>query len=192
VNRFLLFCFVGNPSWLRSRRHVLGDQADRYDEQVYSPLAEAETIADLEAYCWPAPTGTITPRCPGWPPNAAGERSPVTTQPSSTTTTCCAGWSARWRRFEVGGAFFDITQVTDDFGSQHGLLISPRIFEDFYRAPIQRAIDLAKSYRIIVFHHDDGDMRPLLPTLVNMGIEVLNPVQWRHGDWDWAALKAEI
>jgi uroporphyrinogen decarboxylase len=82
--------------------------------------------------------------------------------------------------------------VTDDFGSQHGLLISPRIFEDFYRAPIQRAIDLAKSYRIIVFHHDDGDMRPLLPTLVNMGIEVLNPVQWRHGDWDWAALKAEI
>jgi uroporphyrinogen decarboxylase len=84
-----------------------------------------------------------------------------------------------------------VTQVTDDFGSQHGLLISPRIFDEFYRAPIQRAIDLAKSYGIIVFHHDDGDMRPLLPTLVTMGIDVLNPIQWRCGNWDLAMLKAE-
>lgn len=80
--------------------------------------------------------------------------------------------------------------MTDDFGSQHGLLISPTIFETFYRAPIQCAIDLAKSYGILVFHHDDGDMRPLLPTLVDMGIEVLNPIQWRCGDWDLTALKA--
>ena len=86
----------------------------------------------------------------------------------------------------------DTTQVTDDFGSQFGLLISPQVFDEFYRAPIQRAIDLAKSYGLIVFHHDDGDMRPLLPTLVSMGIDVLNPIQWRCGDWDLAALKAKF
>ncbi len=30
---------------------------------------------------------------------------------------------------------------------------------------------------------------PLLPTLVEMGIDILNPVQWRCGNWDLAALK---
>ena len=82
--------------------------------------------------------------------------------------------------------------MTDDWGSQNGLLTSPEIFEEFYRIPTQRAIDLAKSYDITVFHHDDGDMRPLLSTLAEMGIEVLNPIQWRCGDWDLDALKAEF
>jgi len=54
---------------------------------------------------------------------------------------------------------------------------------------VERAIDLAKSYGLLVFHHDDGDMRLLLPTLVEMGIDVLNPVQWRCGGWDLAGLK---
>ena len=84
-----------------------------------------------------------------------------------------------------------MTQVTDDFGSQHGLLISPRIFDQFYRAPLQRGIDLAKSHGLIVFHHDDGDMRALLPRLVEMGIDILNPIQWRCGDWDLRALKEQ-
>jgi uroporphyrinogen decarboxylase len=42
-----------------------------------------------------------------------------------------------------------------------------------------------------VFHHDDGDMRPMLPRLTEMGIDILNPIQWRCGDWDLKALKAE-
>lgn len=96
------------------------------------------------------------------------------------------------RCFEAAKGLVDITQVTDDWGSQHGLLVSPRVFDEFYRAPTQRAIDLAKSYGLIVFHHDDGDIRSLLPTLTGMGIDILNPVQWRCGDWDLAALKAEF
>jgi uroporphyrinogen decarboxylase len=30
-----------------------------------------------------------------------------------------------------------------------------------------------------VIHHDDGAIRPLLPELIEIGIDVLNPVQWR-------------
>jgi uroporphyrinogen decarboxylase len=56
---------------------------------------------------------------------------------------------------------------------------------------LQRAIDLAKSYGLYVFHHDDGDCRPLLPRLVEMGIDILNPIQWRCGDWDLVALKEQ-
>ena len=67
----------------------------------------------------------------------------------------------------------------------------PQVFEQFYRVPMQRAIDLAKSFDLAVFHHDDGDLRALLPTLTDMGIDILNPIQWRCGDWDLSALKAE-
>ncbi|MEW6400991.1 MAG: uroporphyrinogen decarboxylase family protein [Chloroflexota bacterium] len=85
-----------------------------------------------------------------------------------------------------------ITQVTDDFGSQNGLLISPQIFRDFYKEPMQRLINLAKSYGLFVFHHDDGDCRLLVPELVDMGIDILNPIQWRCGDWDLAGLKRDF
>jgi hypothetical protein len=39
---------------------------------------------------------------------------------------------------------------------------------------MMRGIDLAHEFGLIVFHHDDGDNRKLLPRLVEMGIEVLN------------------
>lgn len=75
------------------------------------------------------------------------------------------------RCFIAGKGRIDFTQVTDDWGSQKGLLSSIDIFNDFYRTAMQRGIDLAKSYNINVFHHDDGDCRQLIPTLVDMGID---------------------
>jgi len=95
------------------------------------------------------------------------------------------------RCFEATRGMVDMTEVTDDFGSQHGLMISPRVFDQFYRAGMQRAIDLAHAHGLLVFHHDDGDLRKLLPRLVEMGIDLLNPIQWRCGDWDLAWLKRE-
>ncbi len=189
-----------------------------YLEQVRCPLAEAETIADLEAYRWPDPdwfdydaVRDMVARCGG---RAIGsgytapfyyhnllrglERSLMDPIEKPEFTHHLVGrisdcfFEYHRRLFEAAGDLIDVTQVTDDFGSQHGLLISPRLFETFYKAPMQRGIDLAKSFGITVFHHDDGDCRPLLPTFVEMGVEVLNPIQWRCGDWDLEALKADF
>jgi len=190
----------------------------KYLEQVYYPLAEAETIADLEAYNWPDPdwydydaVPSLAARCGG---RAIGggytapfyyhnmlrglELSLMDPLVRPEFTHCLLQHVSDFfteyhrRLFEAAHEVIDVTQVTDDFGSQHGLLISPRVFDKFYREPMQRAIDLAKSYGITVFHHDDGDCRRLLPTFVEMGVEVLNPIQWRCGDWDLAALKADF
>ena len=56
---------------------------------------------------------------------------------------------------------------------------------------MQRAIDLGKAYGIQIFHHDDGDIRKLLPRFIEMGVNVLNPIQWRCGDWDLDLVKEE-
>jgi uroporphyrinogen decarboxylase len=71
-------------------------------------------------------------------------------------------------------------------------MVSPDTFREFYKSPMKRAIDLAKNYDILVFHHDDGDCRILIPDFVDMGINVLNPVQYRCGNWDLAALKRDF
>ena len=187
-----------------------------YEEQVVYPLAEAETIADLEAYRWPSPDWYDYDGLPEQATHYEGraiecgytavfyyhnklrglEQSLMDPllRPAFThyLVQRLSDFFTEYHRrcFEAGRGVIDITQVTDDWGSQTGLLTSPRVFEEFYRAATQRAIDLAKSYGLIVFHHDDGDMRPLLPRLVGMGIDVLNPIQWRCGNWDLEALKA--
>ena len=189
-----------------------------YDEQVFYPLAEAETIADLEAYHWPSPDWYDYSRLPEIAAQFPGraimcgytaifyfhnllrglEQSlmdPIL-KPEFThylVKRISAFFDEYHRRcFEAAKDVIDITQVTDDFGSQTGLLISPDMFDTFYRGAIQKAIDLARQYNITVFHHDDGDMRPLLTRLTGMGIEVLNPIQWRCGNWDLMKLKADF
>ena len=188
-----------------------------YNEQVRYPLAEAETIADLEAYRWPDPEwydyaalSELAKLCRGRAIECGytavfyyhnllrgletSLMDPIL-RPEFThhlIQRISDFFDAYHRRcFAAADGLIDMTQVTDDYGSQHGLLISPRLFEQFYRPAMQRAIDLAKSYGLIVFHHDDGDCRPLLPALIEMGIDVLNPIQWRCGDWDLGGLKRE-
>ena len=188
-----------------------------YWEQAYNPLAEAETLADLKAYSWPDPDwfdySALPDLCARYPGRAVqvgyaalfylhnmlrglqlSLMDPLL-RPEFThyLVARISGWLTEYhqRCFEAARGQIDVTQVTDDWGSQHGLLTSPQVFQEFYRAPTQRAIDLAKSYGIMVFHHDDGDMRPLLPALTGMGIDVLNPIQWRCGDWDLDALKRD-
>ncbi len=188
-----------------------------YNERVWYPLSKAETIADLKAYRWPDPDWYdydalpgLVARC-GGRAVACGYTAPffyhnllrglelslmdALLRPEFThyLVARVSEFFTEYhqRCFEATCGLVDMTQVTDDFGSQNGLLISPKIFERFYRAPVQRAIDLAKSFGLVVFHHDDGDMRRLLPVLTEMGIDVLNPIQWRCGDWDLPALKAE-
>jgi uroporphyrinogen decarboxylase len=189
-----------------------------YWEQAYNPLAGAETLSDLQSYRWPDPDwfdySALPDLCAQYPDRAVqvgytavfylhnmlrglqlSLMDPLL-RPEFThyLVARISEWFTEYhqRCFQAAQGCVDVTQVTDDWGSQHGLLVSPRVFEEFYRAPTQRAIDLAKSYGILVFHHDDGDMRPLLPTLAEMGIDTLNPIQWRCGDWDLGALKRDF
>jgi len=81
------------------------------------------------------------------------------------------------RMFEAADGLIDLAQVTDDFGSQAAPLISLQTFRTYYRPHLERFIGLCREHNIKVFHHDDGAIRPFLPDLVDMGIDILNPVQ---------------
>ena len=187
-----------------------------YDELIHFPLAKAQSIDDLKNFPWVSPDwydysalSLLAERAAGraiscgysalfyWHNRLRGLElslmDPIL-RPEFTQYLLkrVSNFFQEYHRrcFEALKGKAQLTQVTDDFGSQHGLLISPKIFDAFYRKPIQKAIDLARSHGIYIFHHDDGDIRPLIPRLVEMGIRVLNPVQWRCGNWDLSDLKS--
>ena len=84
-----------------------------------------------------------------------------------------------------------LSYVAEDMGSQDGLLFSPTNIHEFLLPRMQRMIDLAHEARVYVFHHNDGSIRRILPDLIQAGIDVLNPVQWRTRNMDREALKQD-
>jgi len=64
-----------------------------------------------------------------------------------------------------------------DWGSQRGLLLSPEMWDDLIRPGEQAEYDLVHSYGKDVWVHSCGCVDVLLPRLVEMGLDVLNPVQ---------------
>ena len=64
-----------------------------------------------------------------------------------------------------------------DWGSQRGLLMSPETWEEMIRPGEQREYDLVHSYGKDVWIHSCGNVEQIIPELVEMGMDVLNPVQ---------------
>ncbi len=84
------------------------------------------------------------------------------------------------RLFEAGGGRIDLTYVAEDLGSQAGPLISVELYRKFFLPNQKKMANLARAYGVHVFYHTDGAARCFLPALVDeVGIEILNPIQWR-------------
>ncbi|MEI6501326.1 MAG: uroporphyrinogen decarboxylase family protein [Armatimonadota bacterium] len=93
--------------------------------------------------------------------------------------------------FEACRGLIDVCHVTDDFGGQNGLLMSRdtvnRVFFPWYK----EAIGLCHQYGIKVMHHDDGGMDSLIPDLIDLGVAILNPIQYKCWQLDLTTLKRE-
>ena len=85
------------------------------------------------------------------------------------------------RIYETIPGKVDFTYVAEDMGAQAGLMFSPRHIRRFLFPGMKRMIDLVHSAGACVFHHNDGNIIRILPELVELGIDVLNPIQWRAG-----------
>ena len=84
------------------------------------------------------------------------------------------------RIFEAGGGRIDLTYVAEDLGSQTGPLMSLAMYRRFLLPNQIKMAELARSFGVHVMYHTDGAARAFLPDLVDrVGIEVLNPIQWR-------------
>lgn len=84
------------------------------------------------------------------------------------------------RIFEAGNGKIDLFYLAEDLGGQHGPLFSLDAYRRFLLPNQKKMADLARRYGVHVFYHTDGAARDFLPDLIDVvGIEVLNPLQWR-------------
>ncbi len=86
-----------------------------------------------------------------------------------------------------------ILQICDDFGTQHSLFLSIDMFRQLVMPHYQRGLKwIHANTNMKVLLHSDGAIFPLLPSLVEMGIDILNPVQTSAAGMDPVALKREF
>jgi len=75
-------------------------------------------------------------------------------------------------RFPIDAIF-----ISDDYGYQHGLQMSLSHWQRFIKPRLKRIFECAKSRGLFTFLHSDGDITLILPDLIEIGLDVLNPVQ---------------
>jgi uroporphyrinogen decarboxylase len=92
----------------------------------------------------------------------------------------CAVQVGFWEVYlDCVGPYVDMVEMSDDYGGQSGPLISPRLFKKLIAPPRQALHDFIrrKAPHVRILLHTDGAIYPLIPALIELGVDVLNPVE---------------
>ncbi len=190
-----------------------------YNECVYNPLAEYETVEEIErSYTWPSPDWFDFSVIPDMVaenedrPLQGGGSEPFLTYKdlrgqeqgcmdlilNPEMVRYCLGilyqfcYDLTLRIYEQAGGNIMFSYVAEDLGSQEDLLYSPEQIREFFIPHMKRMIDLAHGAGVFAFHHTDGAARKIIPDLIEVGMDVLNPIQWRCKGMEREGLKRDF
>jgi len=91
------------------------------------------------------------------------------------------------------GQYIDVINFGDDLGMQNGPMISPRMYREFFKPRHARLWKRAKELSDAkVMLHSCGDIRLLLPDLIEAGLDAVNPVQISCKGMDAVGLKRDF
>ena len=80
----------------------------------------------------------------------------------------------------------------DDVAGQHGMIMSPDMWRAMIKPHLQRVIDAGIRAGLPVAYHCCGALAPIVPDLIELGVDVLNPVQSSCPGMDPIGLKREF
>ncbi len=181
--------------------HSMG--TDTYATTSYFPLKGAETLEDLEKYTFPNPDwfdySAVTKVCEEYPDKAIiiGHEGPfqivtylmemdeffmLMLDEPEVARKILEGINAfeleyYKRIFEAGNGKIDILRTHDDYGTQISLLFSMDIWREFYKENTKKLVDLAHSYNAFFQQHSCGAVGPIIPELIDCGVDALEPIQ---------------
>lgn len=103
-------------------------------------------------------------------------------------------WLENLRAFrDAVGDCVQVIQICDDFGTQHAPFLSPKMFRERLLPAYKRGLDWIHAntpWKVML--HSDGALWPLLPSIVEMGVDILNPVQTSASGMEPGRLKREF
>ncbi len=172
-------------------------------EDAPGALAGASRFSDLEGFAWPTPDGfdysTLSAECRrrdeyallygfadiwqrpalvrGW----EGMFVDMVERPEWTHFLCRKFTDFYKRDYaraaEASGGRIDLFLLISDLGSQKGPLISLAMFREFVAPYIKEMVDCIHGLGAKVLYHSCGLMRPFIPELIALGVDVLDPIQ---------------
>jgi len=79
---------------------------------------------------------------------------------------------------EEVGPYVQIVTFGDDLAIQDGLMMSMRMFRELIKPRLRRVFDFIRSKcDARIWFHTDGAVAPLIPDLIDLGVDILNPIQ---------------
>jgi uroporphyrinogen decarboxylase len=96
------------------------------------------------------------------------------------------------RILETGGDAIDIAEYNDDVGIQSGLMLSPDMWRRCLKPRIGEVFALIRAHGKRVRYHSCGGVRDILPDLIDLGLDILNPVQPLAEGMDPIGLKRDF
>ena len=91
------------------------------------------------------------------------------------------------------GAYLDVFAFKDDLAMQSGPVISPRMYRQFIKPYQKKLIETIKSKtRAKIWYHSCGAVYYAVRDLIEIGVDILNPIQVAAKDMDTARLKREF
>jgi uroporphyrinogen decarboxylase len=101
---------------------------------------------------------------------------------------------AYWGRvLEIVGDDIDVAMTADDMAGQQAMLISPRTYRNLCKPRHKELFEfIHKHSRAKIFFHSCGAIRPVIPDLIEIGCDILNPVQVSAAGINTRELKKEF
>lgn len=195
---------MANGHW-HNEYHMEMRQGPIYVDIMSHPLANAGTVADIDAYQWPDPhdptryedaefyirkykkdyfiIGDIEVTILTLAQNLLGMEKMMMDMASGEEYVEYLFQKCGEFQTEVGLELIrrgvDAIWVGDDFGSQNGLLFSRKMFRELLKPYYRKMLDAFKAAKpdIVNILHCDGAVKPLLDDIREVGFDVFNPVQ---------------
>jgi uroporphyrinogen decarboxylase len=193
----------------------------RYEEFATWPLNKATSIEDLKSHLWPEPDWWDFSPLPGimqqldahqeyhirfrigsifetaWQLRGMQEflmdlsLNPAIPQYIMERMTDILVENTR-RVLDIADDRLDMVYFYDDVATQNSLMISQKMWRNYVRPCHIKLIEVARAYNKPVMYHCDGALYPLIPEIVDMGVDLLNPVQADAKGMDPQRLKDEF
>ena len=185
------------------KRHWVGSAAGRNDELMLPyPLLHANTVEDLQRHAWPQVDwfdySTIAAQC-----EAARDYAVIFNIGGLGTISNLIGRERVYvdmylnpeglkyalnrlmsfylefadRVFQAANGGIDIALIQDDFGTQRGPLMSMESFREFWKPLLGSFFELSHAYGIKTMMHSCGAVFDFIPDFIEIGADILDPVQ---------------
>ena len=104
----------------------------------------------------------------------------------------CADFSVQLSEPACDRIPLDWLWAGDDVAAQQGMMMSPRAWRELIKPELARIFAVGKQRGLPVAYHCCGALRPIIPDLIEIGLDVLNPVQCNCPGMDPLELKREF